>query len=60
MNSRITRAWSPRETGDQHHFHAHITEFPLKLPAMVPTEKSELIQVCEDLAEAASDMVLVS
>ena len=48
------------EPDAQHHFHAHITGFPLKLPATVPTEKSELIQVCEDLAEAASDMVLVS
>ncbi|HRD54319.1 MAG TPA: hypothetical protein PKY96_16895 [Flavobacteriales bacterium] len=48
------------EPDDHHHFHAHITGFPLKLPATVPTEKSELIQVCEDLAEAASDMVLVS
>ncbi len=47
------------EPDDQHHFHAHITGFPLKLPAAVPTEKSELIQVCEDLAEAASDMALV-
>jgi hypothetical protein len=47
------------EPDDQHHFHAHITGFPLKLPAVVPAEKSELIQVCEDLAEAASDMVLV-
>ena len=47
------------EPDNQHHFHAHITGFPLKLPAIVPMEKSELIQVCEDLAEAASDMVLV-
>jgi len=47
------------EPDDQHHYHAHLTGFPLKLPATVPTEKSELIQVCEDLAEAASDMVLV-
>ncbi len=60
MNSRVTRGWSPRETGDQHHFHAHITGFPLKLLAKVPAVKSELIQVCEDLAQAASDMVLVS
>lgn len=47
------------EPDDHHHYHAHITGFPLKLPAVVPAEKSELIQVCEDLAEAASDMVLV-
>ena len=47
------------EPDNQHHFHAHITGFPLKLPAVVPMEKSELIQVCEELAEAASDMVLV-
>lgn len=47
------------EPDAHHHFHAHITGFPLKLPAIVPTEKSELIQVCEDLAEAASNMVLV-
>lgn len=47
------------EPDDHHHFHAHITGFPLKLPAVPPMEKSELIQVCEDLAEAASDMVLV-
>lgn len=47
------------EPDEQHHFHAHITGFPLKLPAVVPMEKSELIQVCEDLAEAASDMVLI-
>ncbi len=47
------------EPDDHHHFHAHIRGFPLKLPAVLPTEKSELIQVCEDLAEAASDMVLV-
>lgn len=47
------------ETDDQHHFHAHITGFPVKLPAVVPAEKSELIQVCEDLAEVASNMVLV-
>lgn len=47
------------EPDDFHHFHAHITGFPLKLPAAVPTEKSELIQVCEDLAEAASDMFLI-
>lgn len=47
------------EPDDQHHFHAHITGFPVKLPAVVPTEKSELIQVCEDLAEVASDMKLV-
>ncbi len=47
------------EPDEYHHFHAHITGFPLKLPAVPPMEKSELIQVCEDLAEAASDMVLV-
>lgn len=47
------------EPDDHHHFHAHITGFPLKLPATGPMEKSELIQVCEDLAEAASDMALV-
>ncbi len=47
------------EPDDHHHFHAHITGFPLKLPAAIATDKSELIQVCEDLAEAASDMVLV-
>lgn len=47
------------EPDDQHHFHAHITGFPLKLPVSVPSEKSELIQVCEDLAEAAADMKLV-
>jgi hypothetical protein len=47
------------EPDDHHHFHAHIIGFPLKLPATVPGEKSELIQVCEDLAEAASAMVLV-
>ena len=47
------------EPDNDHHFHAHITGFPLKLPAVPPMEKSELIQVCEDLAEAASDMVLV-
>lgn len=47
------------EPDEHHHFHAHITGFPVKLPAVLPMEKSELIQVCEDLAEAASDMVLV-
>ena len=48
------------EPDDHHHFHAHITGFPLKLPAVPPMEKSELIQVCEDLAEAASNMVLIN
>jgi hypothetical protein len=43
------------ELDDEHYFHAHITG----LPQIVHGDKSELIQVCEDLAEAASDMVLV-
>lgn len=47
------------EPDDHHHFHAHITGFPLKLPVVTPMEKSELMQVCEELAEVASDMVLV-
>lgn len=47
------------EPDDHHHFHAHISGFPVKLPLIVPGEKSELIQVCEDLAEEASDMSLV-
>ena len=47
------------EPDDHHHFHAHISGFPVKLPAIVSGEKSELIQVCEDLAEEASDMTLV-
>lgn len=47
------------EPDNEHHCHAHIEGFPIKLPATAPSEKSELKQACDDLAELASDMVLV-
>jgi hypothetical protein len=39
------------EPDDLHHFHAHITGFP--------QEKSELMEAADDLAEAASQVVLL-
>lgn len=40
------------EPDDRHHYHAHITGFPV--------DKSELMEAADDLAEAASLVTLVS
>lgn len=40
------------EPDDQHHYHAHITGFPV--------DKSELMEAADDLAEAASPVTLAT